>query len=425
MISNNKNMSWTKYFNMKEYEVDVEYYSPSGNLVRTQVGFKSARYPYLIVDQWLSKILSEQPKITMKSSSEEESRIEELEELDYKAGLGAVLGYGEAIIVPQIVQDNLTYVVHSLDDVEFIENNGELIYLKYLKTDYRINEIGKWEEIILDCIHEIDKETMKYTYKELFEDKIYDGREWTYDSDKLAPFSLKCRNMLGGGQPVYATGTGIIEELNKNDYQKALDRQLSRKTLFVPDTAIEKSSYGQDMNNTGYLNDATSIMRIMPAKDREEQMPMIFDGNYNPTPYIEDANQMLHMLSLACGFGPKYLSFDDNGSMKTATEVVSEKSDLYQNKKMHDKTLEELIKRIFEGYLIITNGDINKAARLVIEFSDNIIIDDEARRKVLFEEYTDGLISQRYYLEQTTSLTTEEIEEMIAETNIEEVDFNA
>lgn len=426
MIGSNKNITWTKYFNMKEYEVDVEYYSSNGNLVRTQEGFKTARYPYLVVEQWLSKILSETPSITKKTNEEETNSVEELENMDYKPGLGAVLGYGEVIIVPQIINDKLTYQTHSLDDVEFIENNGELVHLTYLKSDYRLNgSTKKWEEIILECVHEIDKESMKYTYREMYEGRIYEDRFSAYDSEFLAPFTLKCRNMLGGGQPVYATGVGIIEDLNKNDYQKSLDRKLSRKTLFVPDTAIEKSSYGQSLNNTGYLNDATSIMRIMPAKDREEQMPMIFDGGYNPTPYIEDSNQLLHMLSLACGFGPKYLSFDGAGSMKTATEVVSEKSDLYQNKKMHDKTLKELIERIYRGYLILTNANIDAVTQLEIEFSDNIIIDDEARRVALLEEYNDGLISQEYYLRKTTTLTDDEIALMIANTSVEEIDFNA
>lgn len=124
----------------------------------------------------------------------------------------------------------------------------------------------------------------------------------------------------------------------------------------------------------------------------------ILDGNFsdNKNNYVQEVNGQLrvtelsnalqtnlNLLSTKLGMGNNYFKFDNNVVSKTATEVISENSDLFRTIKKHEQVLESAltelihaIARIGRQANIFTISDNN----INIDFDDSIIVSKEQER---------------------------------------------
>lgn len=96
-------------------------------------------------------------------------------------------------------------------------------------------------------------------------------------------------------------------------------------------------------------------------------------------------NDDLNYLSMKCGFGTSFYKFED-GQVKTATEVVSENSDLFRTIRKHEIPLRETITNLI--LIIIRLGQKMGNAELTeegitidIDFDDSIIEDKQSERE--------------------------------------------
>ena len=90
----------------------------------------------------------------------------------------------------------------------------------------------------------------------------------------------------------------------------------------------------------------------------------------------------LNYLSLKCGFGSSRYRFE-NGQVKTATEVISENSDMYRRLRKHEIILEQVLIDLVK--IIIRMGNalgagLNEDPEIDIRFDDSIIEDETAQR---------------------------------------------
>lgn len=94
-------------------------------------------------------------------------------------------------------------------------------------------------------------------------------------------------------------------------------------------------------------------------------------------------NDNLNMLSMKCGFGQNHYKFE-NGSLQTATQVISENSDMYRSINKHEiilnDVLEELIRIIARLGKVLGVGT-NPDTEVVVNFDDSIIEDKQAERQ--------------------------------------------
>ena len=94
-------------------------------------------------------------------------------------------------------------------------------------------------------------------------------------------------------------------------------------------------------------------------------------------------NDNLNMLSMKCGFGQNHYKFE-NGSLQTATQVISENSDMYRSINKHEiilnDVLEELIRIIARLGQVLGVGT-NPDTEVVVNFDDSIIEDKQAERQ--------------------------------------------
>ena len=96
----------------------------------------------------------------------------------------------------------------------------------------------------------------------------------------------------------------------------------------------------------------------------------------------------LNLVSFKCGMGKDRYNFQD-GQVKTATEVISEKSDLYQNLKKHELILESALKGMVRAVLSLLGLDASMEVN--INFDDSIVEDVGAEKQRFLQEIRDGV----------------------------------
>lgn len=109
----------------------------------------------------------------------------------------------------------------------------------------------------------------------------------------------------------------------------------------------------------------------------------------------------LSLLSSKCGLGSDRYSYEKS-AIKTATEVISEKSELYQNLKKNEIVLESAVIGVIKAILVLSElGD----AEVSVSFDDSIIEDTDAVAKRAMEEYKLGIIDTAEYFMRVYKLT--------------------
>jgi len=108
----------------------------------------------------------------------------------------------------------------------------------------------------------------------------------------------------------------------------------------------------------------------------------------------------LNYLSVKCGFGTQRYRFVD-GNVQTATQVISENSDMYRSVQKHELILDDVLKELIR--IIIRLGLAARAAGLkedtdiTIDFDDSIIEDKQTERNEDRKDVSMGVMSLPEY----------------------------
>jgi A118 family predicted phage portal protein len=101
--------------------------------------------------------------------------------------------------------------------------------------------------------------------------------------------------------------------------------------------------------------------------------------------------------------------FERTGGVRTATEVVSEQSDLYQSMQKHAKVLGAALHNLARTLLIMAG--YKEPGEIKITFDDSIIQDKSTIRAEAREEVSAGLMSKQWYLVNVRGLSDDQAEE--------------
>lgn len=121
-------------------------------------------------------------------------------------------------------------------------------------------------------------------------------------------------------------------------------------------------------------------------------------------------NDELNYLSLKCGFGTERYKFE-SGNVKTATEVISENSDMYRMIKKHEIILESALKELIKIIIrlgMVLNNPLNPDVEIKIDFDDSIIEDKQAERTSDRQDVSMGVMSLAEYRAKWYGETEEE-----------------
>lgn len=116
--------------------------------------------------------------------------------------------------------------------------------------------------------------------------------------------------------------------------------------------------------------------------------------------HSEGIQTQLNLLSSKCGFGENHYRFDQ-GSIATATQVISENSTMFRTIKKHEIILEQAIKELCRIILRLGNtamgASLNEEAQVTIDFDDSIIEDKTTERNNDRQDLAAGIMNDWEY----------------------------
>lgn len=196
-------------------------------------------------------------------------------------------------------------------------------------------------------------------------------------------------NALDSLEGVDLAYDGFCEEMRLGKAKIFLDRRLVH--------IDEKGEhYLFDVNDTGFYwtggSDGTN-----PTKPVEFYAPTLRTESY-----FNGINNALNLLSAKTGFGENHYRFDENG-IATATQVISQNSEMFRTIKKHEIILDDVITDMCRVLMYINNEfitgtekfDLN--ASLEVKFDDSIIEDKQTEMLNDRQDVTMGLMSKVEY----------------------------
>jgi len=236
------------------------------------------------------------------------------------------------------------------------------------------------------------------------------------------------------GISVFGNSINILKQLDiaydslQNDFSKGKMKMMISNEIMKKDEEGNVISNAIDDDQTLFIADlydkTTSELQKSDGKSpilndlmKEINIPIRVDV------HIQGIQFNLELLSQKCGLGTGYFKFNNSaGVTKTATEVISQKSELFRNMKKHEFLIKQSLASLVDDIIKIgfQNNSIKKQEyEIMIEFDDSIANDDNTIREEMRKDVSLGILSKKYYLMQQYNLTDEEVEEMLKQINIE------
>lgn len=176
------------------------------------------------------------------------------------------------------------------------------------------------------------------------------------------------------------------------------EMRIGKAKMFIDKKLTNYDENGEhlvfDVNQTGfyYLGGDTDNKQPLTIYSPQLRTEQIFAG----------INNTLNLLSAKCGFGENHYRFD-GGSITTATQVVSENSEMFRSLKKHEILLEPVIIGICRALMYIHNTFIGDGFKfdldddLKVDFDDSIIEDKQTEMLNDRQDVASGLMSKVEY----------------------------
>lgn len=154
--------------------------------------------------------------------------------------------------------------------------------------------------------------------------------------------------------------------------------RLGKKRIIVP-TTMARTIMEDTGDMTPMFDDSDVEFYALPLGSDAE--PKITEINMELRAEAHDRglDKALALISKKCGLGTDRYKFDASG-VTTATEVISQKSDLYQALKKHEIVLESVLVDLVRAIGLLA-GNLPPKVDVSVTFDDSIIEDSNAERQ--------------------------------------------
>lgn len=180
------------------------------------------------------------------------------------------------------------------------------------------------------------------------------------------------------GMSIFYNSLSVLQSIDLKYDSYANEFSLGKKRLFVaPEIAENK-------NGDAMFDENDVVFYILP-EDTLEKNDAIHEVNMElrVDEHSKAIQDDLNLLSLKCGFGQNRYKFD-RGTIQTATQVISEDSDMYRTVCKHELVLDEAIKELVRTIARIGTAigvkELKPDAEIAIDFDDSIIEDKDSER---------------------------------------------
>lgn len=196
------------------------------------------------------------------------------------------------------------------------------------------------------------------------------------------------------GVAIFANAIDTLKKLDIEYDSYCNEFELGRKRIFVrPEMLI-------NADGTPAFDPDDSVFYAMPEDDANgEGLLKEIDMSLRAEQHSKAINDDLNYLSLKCGFGTDRYQFGATGA-KTATEIISENSDMYRMIKKHEILLEDALRQLIQIIIrlgMILGNTLNSECEITIDFDDSIIEDKETERSRDRQDVSMGVMSLAEY----------------------------
>lgn len=218
------------------------------------------------------------------------------------------------------------------------------------------------------------------------------------------------------GVAIFANSLDVLQGIDSIYDSYINEFTLGKKRIFVAPEMLGMDLYGNPVFDPddvifyqlpeGFLKDGGKPIESVDMEIRAEQ-------------HEKGINDSLNMLSMKCGFGQNHYRFE-NGSIQTATQVISENSDMFRSINKHELILEPVLKeliRIIARLGKVIGASTNPETEIVVDFDDSIIEDKQAERQSDRQDVSMGVMSLAEYRAKWYGETEEEAEKKLPEVN--------
>jgi A118 family predicted phage portal protein len=199
------------------------------------------------------------------------------------------------------------------------------------------------------------------------------------------------------GISIYANALDVLQGVDLAYDGFCEEMRLGQARIFMNKSLTRYDETGEnlvfDVNEKGFYY----------LGEGESTKPVEF---YNPAlrtdSYFNGINNALNLLSSKVGFGENHYRFD-KGGVTTATQVISENSEMFRSLKKHEILLNEVIIGVCKALMYIHNNftddsfkfDLN--ANIEVKFDDSIIEDKETMKMTDRQDVNMGVMSKVEY----------------------------
>ena len=182
------------------------------------------------------------------------------------------------------------------------------------------------------------------------------------------------------GVALFANGIDVIRKIDLEYDSYANEFSLGRKRIFVAPEFL--TTQGGD----AVFDPQDTVFYELPEDYFKESKEAMHEVNMELRieEHSKAINDDLNWLSFKCGFGTDRYKFEA-GSVKTATEVISENSDMYRSLTKHElvlnRVLIQLIQTIIRAGISIGIPGLQENTDVTIQFDDSIIEDKVTERQ--------------------------------------------
>lgn len=258
---------------------------------------------------------------------------------------------------------------------------------KYVQVQFHRIIDGTYviENSVLECMQG-SKEGKELTPQEWKTIRPFENLAEAIQTNSTEPqFVIDRLNIVNNADQDESNPMGVAIFANEIDILKKMDIEydsycnefdLGRKRIFVAPEVLHNA------DGTPAFDPEDTVFYKLPDDFEGDKIKEI-NMELRTESHSKAINDDLNYLSLRCGFGTERYKFD-GGAVKTATEVISQNSDMYRMVKKHEIILEDVLKKLVRIIIrlgIVLGNPLNEDADIVVEFDDSIIEDAESERK--------------------------------------------
>ena len=338
-------------------------------------------------------------------------RANQLIELSYALGTGALVEYKDAdgrVIIDYIRAPMIT---------PLSSDNGDIT-----EAAFGSNKNIKGQDAYYINIHTKTADGYQIENKVVAKDKfgikviaIEEIQQMTYSV--LPRFQIITPNIVNNID--YDSAMGISVYANAIDQLKAVDLAydsyvneyvLGKKRIIVPYSMVQIMKDAEGIG-TPIFDPNDIVFYGLPS----EAVDTIHEINMTIRNEEHDAGieRFLSLLSDKCGLGKQRYKLE-SGSAKTATEVISEQSELYQNMKKNRLSIDSALKSMVMSIAEMTGFD-PYTLEIKIDYDDSIITDKETERSRMMQFVSTGKYPFWRYLVNYENYTEDEAKAIEAE----------